>query len=558
MLPLLLALPTLVAVALVASFSALDTDDSFQLRDVDCYGEDCLITVKTFLDGLEASPTHYEDWWRQANDASLVFVDAFAFSTAPGTSTDDATAMHDASSSLPTTCDAFSSLVAKFAPSHTCDANMSLGSHIVRDYVVFAALLCALAAALLSIPFVGVAGCLSHILLIVRTDLKYIVGSLMPSPADVNPPSAKTVLKVPDIDAPTPPAAVTDIDFRVKALLIASFGSLAALLVAASIVELAKHAELDEATSPVVVPAANTAEDVDVAAEDANSADDGAANDDADVNTETIENTIGVASAEAADVDVVPFEHDSEIIKDSETIVPAEVPTKSVHIEVEPDVVPIEEPQMDRDVASPVEAPELPPRASIRVRTHTAPGQLLLVPTPPLPAGAALPRILPLPPLRLPTVGVLASVPAPAPVATRAEPVPPAELPADVIYTTARFPMGMAQRPSAPEPVPAALPSSDVIWATTGFPMAMAQRPTAPLPASLHVEHTSTRAHPHPVPHHHRTSGGPRPILRPRNMGSQQNRVVPYHQHIHQARLGARAFIDAQVPQSRTPGAYRL
>ncbi|KAJ7128956.1 hypothetical protein C8R43DRAFT_1240129, partial [Mycena crocata] len=477
MLPLLFALPTLVTVALVASFSALDTDDSFQLRDVDCYGEDCLITMKSFLDGLEASPTYYEDWWRQVlghpplpkddvyfhNPVTAFYSEAkqrvsclrrrVSVVQGAGTSTGDASTMHDFSRSLPNTCDAFSSLMAKSTPSNTCDANTHLEIRTARDYFVFAAFLCALAAALLSIPFVGVAGCLSHIFLIVRTDLEYIVGSLMPPPADavlaVIPPPAETVLEVADVEAPTPPAVVADIDFLVQALVVASFGSLAALIVAACTVELSKRAELDE----VITTAANPTEDVDLVASDAPAADDLPANDDIEnANAGNVENVLDVAapSETTTDVEAVTAEPAADTIQS--TNIPDIVPGD---IKVERDVVlPV---AVQRDVVIPVEEPEPLPRASARVRTHTAPGQLLLVPGPPLPAGAALPRVLPLPPLRLPTIGDSTPTPNTAPAATRAS------LPSDVIWATTGFPMAMAQRPIAPEPVPAPLPPADII-----------------------------------------------------------------------------------------------
>ncbi|KAJ7103749.1 hypothetical protein C8R44DRAFT_746506 [Mycena epipterygia] len=128
------------------------------------------------------------------------------------------------------------------------------------------------------------------------------------------------------------------------------------------------------------------------------------------------------------------------------------------------------------------------PRASARARTRTAPGHLLLAPSSPTPAGAAVQRILPLPPLQSPPVS---RVPPPPPPT---EPIPV------MIYQTSASLVAQRSRHHAPTTDPI---SRTMIYETS--PSLVAQRARAQQPSRIphHRSGPPTRTYPPYPPYYH-------------------------------------------------------
>ncbi|KAJ7499573.1 hypothetical protein FB451DRAFT_1549154 [Mycena latifolia] len=114
--------------------------------------------------------------------------------------------------------------------------------------------------------------------------------------------------------------------------------------------------------------------------------------------------------------------------------------------------------------------PATPVRTSTRERTLSAPGQLLLVPAAPTPAGAAVRRLIPLSPLRT-VARTPRLLPAP-PLAQAAQYIPtaPRDVPGTILYETPTV-----ARSSIIYQTSAGAPSSSVIYSTGPAPL-VAQR----------------------------------------------------------------------------------
>ncbi|KAJ7145391.1 hypothetical protein C8R43DRAFT_548469 [Mycena crocata] len=230
-----------------------------------------------------------------------------------------------------------------------------------------------------------------------------------------------------------------------------------------------------------------------------------------------------------------------------------------------------------------------------RIRSTTAPGHLVRVPVTPLRAGAALRRILPLPPLRFPTPPPSpAQAPAPAaPVIAHQSPrvVPP--LPAsriyetrhiDVLYSTSGAPpanYGHTVHQAPPRPPrasPIVCPGAGSAFTTrlaqrehalAAFVVARPPYQQAAYGTPVDVLYSTSGAaptnHGHVVYQAPRRSLRPSPIVCPGAGAAFHARIAqrglapaapvapPFHMHIVQSRLGGAAVINGL--QSRAPGA---
>ncbi|KAF7330872.1 hypothetical protein MVEN_02426700 [Mycena venus] len=201
-----------------------------------------------------------------------------------------------------------------------------------------------------------------------------------------------------------------------------------------------------------------------------------------------------------------------EVASDDETAVADPAPVDIVDRRLRPD-----RERVRTEVAA------TPSRASDRVRTRSAPGDPL-VPASPTPAGAAVCRILPLSPMRVPRA-VTSPTPAPSP------PTVPVVRPAVRLSPIAEFTMtAMLDIPGAllyQTPTPAPTPPSNVIYATAGLP--------APVLSTVPEQPQRTRRGSHIV-YHGRSGAPPRPVTQhlrlPRRPHLSQNSFQgPHYQH---------------------------